>query len=205
MHISLLCNAGLALTQKEQTLLVDVPNKSVKPFFGLSESVKEAILNRMQPYDKVCGLCYTHTHPDHCDMSFLTKYHNRWSDIPIYYPTKQTEQGSVTIGVFNLEYCPIPHAPMDEAVPPHTALFIKAGENTVYVAGDAVLDPSQHRDFLNNRKANAAFWNSMYLSRPETRQLLQQSAEKNYIYHMPAEQTDSFGIWKKCQKNFSIV
>ncbi len=201
MHIELLCNAGLALTHDGQTLLVDVPNQTVIPFYGVPDEIRENILNRTPPYDTVCGLCYTHTHTDHCDTAFLAQYHHCWPKVPIYYPTAGVGQGSVTVGTFTIEYSEIPHAPMDEAIPPHTALFVRAGGKSVYIAADAVLDTALHRAFLKDRKANAAFWNSMYLSRPETRQLLERSAAHNYVYHMPPDRTDSFGIWRKCQRN----
>lgn len=201
MHITLLCNAGLALTHDGQTLLVDVPNQTVLPFYGLPDEMRENIISRTPPYDTVCGLCYTHTHADHCDMTFLAEYRNRWPGVPIYYPMAKIGQGSITVGAFTIEYCEIPHAPMDEEAPPHVALLIQAGEKSVYIAGDAVLNPDLHQAFLKDRRADAAFWNSMYISRPETRQLLKGTAASNYIYHMPAVQTDSFGIWKKCQRN----
>ena len=70
------------------------------------------------------------------------------------------------------------------------------------MTADANLEPQMHRNFLNGRRADAAFWNSMYLSKPETRQILQQSAAQNYIYHMPKTRPDANGLWRKCENNF---
>ena len=65
-----------------------------------------------------------------------------------------------------------------------------------YLAEDAV-----HEAFLNGRKACMGIWNSMYLSRPETRCLMHRAAHKNYVYHMPECQDDMSGIWRKCRNN----
>ena len=43
----------------------------------------------------------------------------------------------------------------------------------------------------------------MYLSRAETRLLLRCISAKNYIYHMPENDPDGFGIWKKCKNNLN--
>ena len=87
-----------------------------------------------------------------------------------------------------MKHAPIPNAPA------HVVTWIETGEGSVYLAADAELDPERHREVLKNRTADAAVWNSMYLSRPETRSLMKDAGKQNYIYHMPAERPDCAGL-----------
>lgn len=201
MRIMLLCNAGLAIEYQNNILLVDVLNKENLPFSGISDEVWKRILHRQEPFDRVCGLFFTHNHSDHCDMDKVRCYQKKWPDIPCWIPGCDAG-GVVRMGSFAIEFRQIDHAPMDEPLPAHVVSIIRAGGKTVYVAADAALDPKQHQAFLNGRVTDAAFWNSMYLSRTETRTLLNQTSARNYIYHMPEMDPDGFGIWKKCKNNF---
>ena len=193
MRIVLLCNAGLAIEYENQILMVDVLNTDIPPFVGLSDQVWNQMLNRAAPYDRVCGLYFTHNHPDHCDNNKVQQYRDKWPNIPCWLPN-QTEHGEWKIGPFCVSFCRVNHAPMDEPLPDHVVTKIRAGDKCIYIAADAALEPKAHRQFLQNEKADAAFWNSMYLSRPETRQLMEQVSARNYIYHMPYEESDDFGI-----------
>lgn len=202
MDISLLCNAGLALTYEGKTLLVDVPSGLCPPFQRMEEPLWEKILHRESPFENVCGLYFTHDHPDHCDRERVADYRRLWPEVPVYFPEAEQQEGTVVMGPFVISYGQFPHAPLDEPVPPHVVTWIRAGEQSVYITADAVPDVDRHRAFLKGRKANFAFWTSMYLSRPETRQLLHETAENNFIYHMPADDPDSWGLWRKCRLNF---
>lgn len=201
MRITLLCNAGLALEYENQVLLIDVPNQTAPPYSVLPDEEWNKIMNREKPYDRVCGFFLTHSHSDHCDPEKLAQYQNRWPQIPCYLPNEETKSGTILMGPFVISYHRIEHAPMDEQVPPHVVCWIRVGDKSLYIAADAKLDPSEHWKCIRGRVANAAFWNAMYLSRRETRQLMSQTAAANYIYHMPAVEPDNYGIWKKCRNN----
>lgn len=202
MRIMLLCNAGLAIEYQNKILLVDVPNSETAPFAEISEEIWEKILHRDSPFDCVCGLYFTHIHSDHYDLKKVREYQTKWPDIPCWIPDG-TPCGELRMGPFQIGYRHVAHAPMDEPVPEHVVSWIAAGEKTVYLAADAALDPEYHWAFLNGRVADAAFWNSMYLSRPETRALLNGASARNYIYHMPQADPDGYGIWKKCKNNLA--
>ena len=201
MEITLLCNAGLALSYEGATLLVDVPNGVCAPFHTLDDDLWQKILAHESPYENICGLYVTHDHPDHFDREKVSAYCARWPQTPVFLPGKDTQQGTVVMGPFVISYGRLPHAPLDGETPPHVVTWIAAGDQSVYLAADAATDVQAHRDFLKGRRANAAFWNSMYLSQPQTRQLLREAAAHSYIYHMPAENPDGFGLWRKCQLN----
>lgn len=201
MRIMLLCNAGLAIESENEILLVDALNVTEQPFVGISDESWEHILNRKSPFDRVCGLYFTHLHPDHCDVRKVKQYQSKWPDIPCWIPDETTQHGALHFGSFVVEYGRVSHAPMDEPLPDHVVTWITAGEKRIYIAADAALNTEPHREFMGGRTADAAFWNSMYLSRQETRSLLADTTARNYIYHMPEENPDGYGIWKKCNNN----
>lgn len=202
MKLTLLCNAGIALETDSAMLLVDLPNRNAPPFYPLPESTWLEILNRVPPYDKVCGVWITHDHPDHCNREKLREYEKKWPSIPVFFPGASHVRGKGSLGPFRIQYQRFPHAPIPDP-PPHVVTWVEAEGCGIYLAADAALDPQQHRSFLHGRKADVAVWNSMYLSRPETRALLAEAACRNLIYHMPAQRPDEEGLWAKLEKNMA--
>ena len=200
LKITLLFNAGLALETEEAMLLVDAPNRESPPFFGLPDEEWRRILERQPPYDKVCGFWFTHDHPDHFDRERMEEYVSRWPKTKVFLPNEHTEGGHARMGPFTMEYSRLDHAPIPDP-PPHVVTWIETGEGSVYLAADAALDVEAHRSFLRGRRAKAAVWNSMYLSRPDTRQLMSEAAERNFICHMPAQRPDGCGLWRKLERN----
>ena len=201
MQITLLCNAGLALKHENSVLLVDALNGQTDPFCALKEEIWQKILNREAPFENVSGLYFTHEHLDHYDTDKVEAYLKRWPQTPVFIPSRQNTNEILKFGMFEIQACYLDHAPMDEPTPPHVVSWIRAGDESVYISADAKLDVNAHRAFLSGRKADVAFWNSMYLSQPATRLLLKDTARKNYIYHMPENRPDNFGLWRKCEKN----
>lgn len=202
LRMTLLCNAGLMLEYEGAVLMTDAPNCVYGTYYALPPETWREILERRQPYDGICGFYFTHNHPDHCNLPLVRQYQERWPETPVFLPEEQPEQGKIQMGPFQIEFQRFPHAPLPQGVPPHVVTWITAGEKRVYLSADAALDCQGHRNFLKGRKADAAFWNAMYLSRPETRSLLAGAAHQNYIYHMPADHNDPTGMWRKCGRNF---
>lgn len=201
MRITVLCNAGLAIHHNGEVILIDLPNQNLHPFYSIPDETWGCIVDRLEPYGTVSGIYFTHKHPDHYDPKRLEAFCRRYPDVSVFTPEFSKPCGKLKMGVFEINYSLVDHAPLPSALPPHAVTWIKAGESTLYLAADAALDHALHRAFLNGRKADIAFWNSMYLSRPETRALMHEAACKNYIYHMPLVTTDDGGIWSKCRLN----
>lgn len=202
MKLTLLCNAGLAVETEDAMLLVDVPNQEIAGFYRLPDELWQKILDHVPPFDKVCGFWFTHDHPDHFDRIRMEQYLARWPGTKVFLPDVLTQGGRARIGPFVMEYKRIDHAPIAGA-PPHVVCRIEAGEKSVYISGDAALDEQAHRAFLRGRKSDAAVWNSMYLSRPDTRALLKDAADRNFICHMPQARPDGMGLWRKLEVNFT--
>lgn len=200
MEIRVVCNAGLAIMAQGQTLLVDAPCCALPPYGAMPEAQWEKLLHGQPPYDQLCGLYFSHTHPDHCDLQNVRQLRQKWPQLPCFFPQEHPEHGKTVMGPFVISWQQIAHAPM-EAAPPHVVTWIACGAHSIYVAADAMLDCAVHEAFLRGRRASVGFWNGMYLSRKETRALMQATAGRNYIYHMPPQEPDEFGIWKKCRNN----
>lgn len=197
MKITLMCNAGLMIQVQESSILIDLPNKYCDPYYALTDEIWGKIKSKEYPYNTVRGFFFTHNHSDHFDKDRFSGYE---LDEQFYFmPSAQTQHGCISLEEWQIEYQRIAHAPIENA-PPHVVAYITAEDKSVYIAGDAALECEAHKLFLNGRKADVAFWNAMYMSRAETRKLMAETAEKNFIYHMPSGE-DQFGIWAKCRKN----
>lgn len=201
MNITLLCNAGLALECNGRVLLIDLPNHDLPPFYPLPDDTWRRIIEGERPYDNVCGIYFSHDHPDHMHKEKLAEFRDAHSDVPVFMPSFENDAGVIEMGLFRISWKLAPHAPLPGALPPHVISWIEVDGETLYLPADAALDVPVHEAFLDGRKACRAIWNSMYLSRPETRRLMHHAADKNYIYHMPADLEDKSGIWRKCRNN----
>ena len=201
MNITLLCNAGLALEHRGEVLLIDMPNHDLPPYYPLPEDTWAKIMAGEKPYERVCGLFFTHDHPDHMNKEKLAKFVSVHPDVPVFVPNFEKEEGTVAMGSFRLHWKLAEHAPLPWPLPPHVITWIEADGLSLYLPADAALDISMHDHFLNGRRADIAIWNAMYLSRTETRTFMHCAAHRNYIYHMPADHEDKAGIWKKCRSN----
>lgn len=201
MKLTLLCNAGFSLEVSDGILLIDVPNDIQPPFYQMPEEIWQLILNKCPPYDRVIGLCFTHTHPDHYSAARVEAYLEKWPNTACFIPKANLVKGRGSIGSFSIRYQRIDHAPIPDA-PPHVVLMVEADGKTIYFSGDAALECDAHLEFLRSHVADVAVWNSMYLSRPDTRSLLNVTSKKNLICHMPERSADGADLyWRKLERN----
>ncbi len=201
LHAELIASTGLFFTLDGAGLLVDALNTPFRSFQGTPRETAERIVAGAPPYDRVCGLVYSHLHPDHYSQADNAAFLRAHPDVPAFFPTRETpDHGVLTMGPFRVEYRYLEHTPCDYAWAKHYVLLVSAGGTAVYLTTDAALDTAAHLDFLAGRRADYGFWNAMYLSHPETRALMRRAAAGNYIYHMPASADDA--ICRKAARNF---
>lgn len=204
MKVTLLSSCGLALCAEGQTLLIDALNKSFRCFYGLPVAEFEKMLAGTGDYAGLCGVVSTHAHPDHYNES-RTRALCAARSVPSFVPRADTPPcQTLQFGPFTVECHRFAHTPVagwDQVT--HGVLFITAGQTSVYLTADARPDVAQHRAILAGRRATAAFWNGQYLSHPQTRALLAEAAEKNYVYHIPVDPADRSGIRRKCEINLA--
>lgn len=196
MKITLLCSCGLLIESGQDAVLVDAVNGPAMTFKALPEDEYQKMLTGEKPYEKLPGLYFTHRHLDHMDVkkvSELLTARSRTEDVSPAPGVRKTGCITVTSVLF-------PHTPVPTVVDrPHYVLLTEAEGKTVYITADADIDAERHRQILNGKTVDAAFWNGQYLSYPETRALLKDCAKRNYIYHIPEDESD--GICRKCVRN----
>ena len=204
MRITLVSSCGLVLEQDGQTLLIDALNKQYRCYYGLPPETFAKMLAGEPPYNAICGILFNHAHPDHYSASRAEQLCAA-SAAPLFLPQPDTpEQLVMHFGPFTVECRRFPHIPVPGLADiPHAVYWISAAGKTVYVTADAQIDTGRHRAILHKRRADIAFWNGQYLSRPETRELLLEAANRNYVYHIPVDEKDACGIRRKCERNMS--
>lgn len=204
MKLTLLSNCGLLMEQDGCALLIDALNKQYRCYYGLPSEDFSRMLAGEKPFTNICGILYTHAHPDHYNEN-RTRQLQAASGAPVFVPGENTPAiCRMQRGPFSVEFHRFSHIPVPGLQEiPHGVYFISAGGQSVYVTADAQIDAERHRAILCGRVADAAFWNGQPLSYPEMRALMIQAAKKNFIYHIPIDEKDVCGIRRKCERNMA--
>ena len=200
MKITLLCNCGLAIESGGKTLLVDTLTQELPPYFRAPESVRRAIVEGSGAYSAVCGLLFTHLHPDHFDRASAEAFAKNHPDTLLYIPNRRSPAPArLRAEPFTLELYRVRHTPVaGYGKSTLDTMIILAEGKTVYIASDTVPETAIHEKVLAGRRVDAAFWNGeMLLYKPE-RESLSRFAAKNFIYHIPPAEED--GLRRKLER-----
>ena len=205
MEATLLCSTGLLLCYGNSAILFDGLNGRHGSFKQIDRTLAQGIIQgTLPPNAHIDGLFYSHLHPDHYDQSDNAAFLRNHPHVATFFPTPEMpDHGILQVGAFTVEYQYHEHMPCDYVWAKHYTFFVQAGETSFYLTADAELSPEKHRTFLHGRIADHGFFNAVYLSYPETRQLLRETARHAWIYHMPEPETDGSGICKKAEKNLA--
>ena len=200
MKITLLCNCGLAICSGGKTLLVDALTQELPPFYRAPEIVRRAIIEGTGAYSAVCGLLFTHLHPDHFDRAAAEAFAKNHPDALVYCPNRRVPAPErLSAGVFTLELHRVRHTTVaGYGKSTVDAMLLTAEGKTVYIASDTAPETAIHEKVLAGRRVDAAFWNGeMLLYKPE-RESLSHFAAKNFIYHIPPAEED--GLRRKLER-----
>ena len=200
MKITLLCNCGLAVESGGKTLLIDALTQKLPPFYRAPESVLRAIVEGTGEFSAVCGLLFTHLHPDHFDRDAAEEFAKHHPDALLYIPNRREHAPErLTAGPFTIELHRVRHTQVDGyGKSTLDTMLVTAEGKTVYVASDTAPEAAIHEKVLAGRHVDAAFWNGeMLLYKPE-RESLSRFAAKNYIYHIPPAEHD--GLRRKLER-----
>lgn len=203
MRAELLCSCGLLLEHAGSRILIDAPNGTIPPFYEFPDAEMQKLLDGTGVYSGLCGVFFTHLHPDHYDEARVNALLRRRGALTTFLPDKQMpETITRTAGPFTVECRRFPHMPAPKFPDvAHYVLLVTAGGRSVYITADAVPDAAAHRAVLHARRPQLAFWNSQSLSYPDMRALLREETEQSAIYHMPVDPADQSGIRRKSKRN----
>ena len=200
MKITLICNCGLAIETDGITLLIDALTEELAPFYRAPEQVRREMIGGEGDYRNVCGLLFTHLHPDHFDREAAMAFAAQHSQAALYIPNRrEPAPENLMIGPFAVELHRVRHTP----VPGYgkstvDVMIVRAEGKSVYIASDAAPEVQLHERVLSGRRMDAAFWNGeMLLYKPE-RAYLASAAAESYIYHLPPDAQD--GLKRKLER-----
>lgn len=203
MRITLVCSCGLLMESSGQKLLVDAPNSPLAPFYAFPDQELQKLISAQPPYDGALALAFTHAHEDHLCREKLRRVLDARPQTKVLLPDHAfPDTGEVHLGDFCVEFHRFAHIAVPKnLMTDHFVLLVKCGGEKVYITADATPDAERHRMVLAGRRCDVAFWNGLHLSYVETRTLMREAAEKNYVYHVPVDPADTSGIRRKCERN----
>lgn len=202
LRATLLSNAGILFSYRGEQIIIDVLNGAVQSFVPISVSTAQAVINGAAPYQNIRGIFYTHLHPDHYEQRSNAAFLAAHPNVTAFFPVASSPDFMCfQVGGFSLEAHYVEHIACDYPWAKHYVYLLHAGDTSVYLTADAAPETTLHHNALKGRRVDYAFWNSIYLSSAQTRNLLIETANKSFIYHMPTQKDDTSGIWKKAQRN----
>lgn len=203
LKLTALCNAGVLLEYDGKSLLVDAIAHDFSGFTGLSSEEYYKILQSEPPYSQLCGVFFTHCHPDHFYRPGLEALQKDRLSCVFFVPDAKTfSSGCIQAGPFSVYYYETPHMPQNFSSVRHFVLLISAGKEWVYFAADAVVDADLHRQILGNRALDYIFVNPVYLTNPSMRSFLCSLSPKHiFIYHIPSDPVGTNGIYRKAVRS----
>lgn len=202
LKCTFLANCALYLETETEGLLLDAPNGLRSPFDGVSEEEGLRMINGEMPYDKLVGMVFTHKHSDHFDRRRARAILEKNPAAVLFAPGGGTaEQGEFLAGSAKIRYFAVPHSGQEFSNTVHRVFVIAMGGKTLYVTGDADWEADLHKEILHTYRPDVCFFNPNYVSHETGREVVQRSA-KSFIYHMPFQSEDTYGIARKCRSSF---
>lgn len=205
LKITAVCNAGLLLEYEKHCILIDGTAYDYLGFTGIDDRLLSSISDGTFSDSKLCGILATHCHPDHFHASRTVSLCSHSPERICFFPDQFTPaSGCIQCGPFSVYYYETDHMPHTYEQVRHYAMLVSVGGESVYIAGDAKLDSSMHRNILQGHRPTYVVVNPVYLTSADTIQLLSDlSPEKIMIYHIPADPLDRSGMRRKAERSMA--
>ena len=191
MDIKRTANAGTLLTLDGVRILLDGVNQPLKPYLGTPAHIRQMLLQL--PPDLVA---FTHRHPDHCDMSFVSDYLQNAAgpimgpaDIPFSSSTEQTV-GSVRI-------LQIPSRHIGKAGDVGHVSFVLRGSRCIWFVGDAA--PLQWRNVASLPQPDVLIAPFAYAIGSGWEATCQLGPKALVLVHMPDRENDPQNLWQQVE------
>ena len=189
MEIKRTANAGVLLTLDNERILLDGVSKEVLPYLATPPALYQQLLQ-----DRPDALVLTHSHADHYDASFVSKYLQNTAG-PVFGPADIPLCTAQSAAVGNIDIMHIPSRHVGKTEPIGHNSYILQGSKCVWFMGDA----------------SPLFWKERYdLPRPDVviapyayvmgvgLQIVKELRAKDLvIVHLPNREYDPFSLWAK--------
>ena len=191
MEIKRTANAGVLLTLDGVRILLDGVCQQLPPYLGTLPGERARLLE-----DKPDAVAFTHSHPDHCDASFVSEYLQNAAgpilgpaDIPFSSSTEQTV-GSVQI-------LQIPSRHIGKAGDVGHVSFVLRGSRCIWFVGDAA--PLQWRNVASLPQPDVLIAPFAYAIGSGWEATCQLGPKALVLVHMPDRENDPQNLWQQVE------
>ena len=189
MEIKRTANAGVLLTLDGVKILLDGVCEELSPYLGTPQNEREALLSHPPAL-----VAFTHKHPDHCDVSFVSEYLQNAAG-PILGPADIPFSSNLEQTVSGVKIQPIPTRHLGKTAPIAHLSFVIQGSRCVWFTGDAA--PAQLKEWKHLPQPDVLIapfayaigggWDITKLIAPKVLVLM----------HMPPVENDPCDLWKQ--------
>lgn len=192
MEIKRTANAGVLLTLDGVKILLDGVCHEQPPYLGTLPGQREQLLR-----DVPDVVAFTHSHLDHCDVSFVSEYLQNAAG-PVMGPADIPFSSHLEQTVGNVKLMPIPTRHLGKVEPIEHMSFVLCGSRTVWFTGDAA--PAQLKDRKDLPQPDvliAPFAYAIGGGWDITRQIMPRAF---VLVHMPAKENDPADLWPQVEQ-----
>lgn len=202
LRMTAYCNSGVLLEYNGHSILLDGLSADYSGFVGLSSADYVRIVEQTPPFDRLCGLFFSHRHPDHFDPKRVEQLKKQLPDCLFFIPDQNISQnGCIQCGPFSVFYFETPHMLPQEPEGCHVSFLIKAGTDRIYFTGDADSLPVLPQDSQCTCMADYMVANYTWVTAESTRALLSRiPLTKLFLCHLPENTPVASGIRRKAER-----
>ena len=187
MRVKRTANAGVLLELDGSSILLDGVCGEIKPYLPTPEDERKALLQSLPD----C-VAFTHGHPDHCDVSFISAYLEKTAG-PILGPADipYCQAGERTVG--NVKITPVENRHLGKSDGSLHCSYIIEGSKCVWFMGDAA--PAAWRKLTGLPRPDVIIAPYAYATGIAWQLCKELGAEAVVLLHLPEKENDPYGLW----------
>lgn len=194
MEIKRTANAGVLLTLDGVRILLDGVCQALPPYLGTFPGEREQLLQNIPD-----AVAFTHIHPDHCDVSFVSDYLQKAAG-PVMGPADIPFSGSSVQQAANVRITPIPSRHLGRNDVAHYS-YIVEGSRCVWFVGDAA--PGQWREREDLPQPDVLIAPFAYAIGGGWDITCQLAPKAFVLVHMPDPSHDPEALWQQVEATVS--
>lgn len=195
MEIKRTANAGVLLTLDGVKILLDGVCEELSPYLGTPQNEREALLSHPPAL-----VAFTHKHPDHCDVSFVSEYLQNAAG-PILGPADIPFSSNLEQTVSGVKIQPIPTRHLGKTEPIAHLSFVIQGSRCVWFTGDAA--PAQLKEWKHLPQPDVLIAPFAYAIGGGWDVTCDLAPKAFVLVHMPKRDDDPVGLWSQVEQTVS--